>query len=244
MVGVALVSGGSRGLGEAIVADLLDAGYAVASFSRHESPFVRDRRRADPAGDRFLFDIVDGRDVAAVRAFVGRVMSRFGRVDVLINNAAAAAEGTLPLLHADVVHDMIALNLEGAIALTQACVRAMLVGNRGGIIVNVSSIVGSRGYRGLSVYSATKAALDGLSRSLARELGPRQIRVNSIAPGFLDTDMSAPLDDAERHQIVRRTPLGRLGRTQDVLGVVRFLLSPAGAFITGQTLIVDGGITC
>jgi len=242
--GVVVVSGGSRGLGQAIVADLLAADYAVATFSRRDTAFVRECRAADPSASRFLFETVDACHAHAVRAFVARVVAHFGRVDVLINNAGVAVSGVLPLLEADAIHETIALNLEAAVTLAQAGARAMLARGEGGAILNISSIVGARGYRGLSVYSATKAALDGFSRSLARELGSRGIRVNSIAPGFLDTEMSAPLDDRQRRQIIARTPLGRLGNPADVLGTIRFLISPAAAFITGQTITVDGGITC
>ena len=119
----------------------------------------------------------------------------------------------------------------------------MLLETGGGSIVNISSIVGLRGYSGLSAYAATKGGIDAMTRALARELGERQIRVNSIAPGYLETEMTHGLDERQKDQIVRRTPLGRLGRPEDVAGVVRFLLSDQARFITGQTLVVDGGIT-
>jgi len=114
----------------------------------------------------------------------------------------------------------------------------------GGCIINISSVVGLRGTAGASVYSATKAALDGLTRSLARELGPRGIRVNAVAPGYLETDMTDALTEEQRVRILRRTPLGRLGTVEDVTGVIRFLMSPEARFMTGQTIVVDGGLTC
>ena len=141
------------------------------------------------------------------------------------------------------VERVIMINLTGTLLLTRLAVRLMLVRSRGNVI-SISSIIGLRGYAGLAAYSATKAGLDGMTRGLARELGPRNIRVNSIAPGYLETDMSHGLDMAQRDQIVRRTPLGRLGVPSDVVGAVHFLLSPDSAFITGQVLVIDGGITC
>jgi 3-oxoacyl-[acyl-carrier protein] reductase len=135
------------------------------------------------------------------------------------------------------------LNLKGTFYVTRAASRAMLA-RRSGAIVNISSIVGLSGYRGLSVYAATKAALDGFTRSLARELGSRGITVNSVAPGYLRTEMSHGLDEAQLGQIVRRTPLGRLGEPEDVARMVLFLSAPENSYITGQVFVVDGGLTC
>ncbi|HEY4176411.1 MAG TPA: SDR family oxidoreductase [Kofleriaceae bacterium] len=239
---VAVVSGGSRGLGKAIVESLLEAGYRVATFSRTETDFIRELR-SGPMAERVWWQALDATDFDGLRELVKEVRRRFGQLDVLINNAGVAVEGVLPLMRHEEIHRVLAVNLEAAIVLAQACSRSMLAREQG-IILNISSIIGSRGYSGLAAYSATKAGLDGLTRSLARELGPRGIRVNSIAPGYLETEMSSTLDPAQHKQIVRRTPLGRLGTVADVVGLVRFLLSPSAAFITGQTLVVDGGITC
>jgi len=234
---VTIVSGGSKGLGRGIVEALLAAGHAVATFSRSPTPFVEAPR------EHFLWEAVDATDRERVRAFVRTVVERFGRIDGLVNNAGVASEGVLALVREDAVRSVIATNLESAIHLAQAVSRVMLP-QRAGSIVNISSIVGMRGYAGLSVYSATKGALDAFTRSLARELGPRGIRVNSVAPGYLDTELSASLGDEQKGQIIRRTPLGRLGTAEDVAGAVEFLLSRAARHITGITLVVDGGITC
>ena len=138
---------------------------------------------------------------------------------------------------------MVDLNLKGTIYVTRAASRVMLA-KRSGAIVNISSIIGLSGYRGLSVYGATKAALDGFTRAVARELGSRGITVNSVAPGYLRTEMSHGLDTHQLDQITRRTPMGRLGEPHDVARVVLFLTDPANQYITGQVLVVDGGLTC
>jgi 3-oxoacyl-[acyl-carrier protein] reductase len=146
------------------------------------------------------------------------------------------------LIRDDDIDDVIDLNLRATIHITRLVTRRMLV-QHSGRIINVSSIVGLSGYRGLSVYSATKAALDGFTRALARELGSRGITVNSVAPGYLRTEMSHGLDEAQLGQISRRTPAGRLGEPEDVAAAVRFLASPEAGFVNGQVLVVDGGLT-
>jgi 3-oxoacyl-[acyl-carrier protein] reductase len=161
---------------------------------------------------------------------------------VLVNNAGVARDGVLGLLDDDDLDAVIDLNLKGTIYVTRQVSRRMLSAGRG-TIVNISSIVGRSGYRGLAVYSATKAALEGFTRALARELGSRGITVNAVAPGYLRTEMSHGLDDAQLGQIVRRTPAGRLGEPEDVARAVQFLTDPRNDYITGQVLVIDGGLT-
>jgi 3-oxoacyl-[acyl-carrier protein] reductase len=240
---VVVVSGGSRGLGQAIVADFRARGYIVATFSRSPTPFIEGLLRNDPEGSTCFWEQIDGTDHERVKQFVLTVARRYRRIDALVNNAAAAGESVLALLRPEEIHRQIAVNLEATVHLTQACARVMLAQERGNII-SISSINALRGHAGVSLYSATKAALDGLTRSLARELGPRGIRVNSLAPGYFESDMTHNLTAEQRSAIVRRTPLGRLVTIEDVVAVVRFLAGPESALMTGQTLVVDGGLTC
>jgi 3-oxoacyl-[acyl-carrier protein] reductase len=239
---VAIVSGGSRGLGAGIVRAYLDAGYRVATCARTATPEV-ERWANDPAtADRFLFATADLSDRADVDAFVATVIERWDSVDVLVNNAGVARDGILGLTSDEDIDTVVDLNLKGTLYLTRAVSRRMLARQRGHI-VNISSIVGRSGYRGLAVYSATKAALDGLTRALARELGSRGIVVNGVAPGYLRTEMSHGLDEEQLGQIVRRTPAGRLGEPADVARAVLFLTDPANDYLTGHVLVVDGGLT-
>jgi 3-oxoacyl-[acyl-carrier protein] reductase len=238
-----VVTGGSRGLGAGIVQSFLDSGDRVATCARSETESVK-QWRADPQyADRFLFVEADVSDREQSQRFIHQVIEEWSTIDVLVNNAGVARDGILALFPDEDVDTVIDLNLKGTIHLTRAVVRNMLA-RGGGRIVNVSSIVGQTGYRGLSVYGATKAALDGFTRALARELGSRHITVNGIAPGYLRTEMSHGLDDAQLDQIVRRTPAGRLGDPADVARAVQFLVDPDNDWITGQVLVVDGGLTC
>lgn len=236
---VVLITGGTRGIGFGLVRDLLEKGYAVATCGRSEG----DRAFAaiDPAlQSRLFFTAADLSDRTAPRRLVSSVIQRFGRIDALINNAAVAYEGVLAIADEDRIEQMLAVNLRGTILVTKECVRQMLKQGEGSI-VQISSIIAERGFSGLSTYAATKAGLLGFTKSLARELGSRNIRVNAIAPGYVDTDMSESLDENQRRQIIRRTPLGRLGQVSDIVPVVEFLISPGSRFITGQTICVDGG---
>jgi 3-oxoacyl-[acyl-carrier protein] reductase len=237
---VTIVSGGSRGLGLALVEMLLARGDTVATFSRSGSP--AGEAHAAAAAGRLVHERLDAADPAAVRGFVARVAGRCGRIDHCIANAAVAHEGVLATTSDDAIDTLLAANLKGSIVLSRECVRQMLVQSGGCPSVTlVSSIVAARGSPGLSVYAATKAGLEGFARSLARELGPRGIRVNCVAPGFLETDLSASLAAGDRDRIARRTALGRLGTPADVVGAVAWLTSPAASFITGQVITVDGG---
>jgi 3-oxoacyl-[acyl-carrier protein] reductase len=162
----------------------------------------------------------------------------------LVNNAGIAGEGILAAYPAVDIQHILEVNLLGAPRLSRLFQRVMLARNWGGRMINVSSIIGSRGNAGLATCAAFKAGMDGGTRALAREVGRRNITVNSVAPGYLETEMPAGLGGAQRRQIVRRTPLGRLGAVAGPVPLVRFLLSEEARFITGQTIIVDGGITC
>jgi 3-oxoacyl-[acyl-carrier protein] reductase len=237
-----IVTGGSRGLGAGLVESFLADGDRVATCARGSTPQVESWLAEHP--DHFLFEPVDLADRAAVDAFVAAAVERWEQIDVLVNNAGVARDGILALSSDEDVDAVIDLNLKGTLRMTRQVVRRMLAKERPGRIVNVSSIVGLSGYRGLAVYSATKAALDGMTRSLARELGSTGITVNSVAPGYLRTEMSHGLDESQLNQIVRRTPAGRLGEPADIARVVRFLCAPESDYLTGQVLVVDGGLTC
>jgi 3-oxoacyl-[acyl-carrier protein] reductase len=234
-----ILSGGSRGLGRALVQGLLGAGHAVSTFSRRMTPFI-EAERSNPS---LLFVQVDVTDAAGMAAFVAGAESHFGPIDALVNCAGIAADGVLAMMSEEQIDRVLSINLRGALRLSKLVIRRMLRHDRPGAIVNISSIVGLRGYSGLVAYSASKGAMDAMTRAMARELGGRNIRVNSIAPGYLETEMTHGLSPEQVEQITRRTPLGRLGRPDDVVGPLLFLLSDAARFITGQVLVVDGGIT-
>ncbi|MFF0155960.1 SDR family NAD(P)-dependent oxidoreductase [Streptomyces sp. NPDC005263] len=239
---VAVVSGGSRGLGLALVTDFLERGHRVETFSRSESAELIALRKST-AADTLFWSPIDGTDAEAVEGFARAAVRRHRRIDALVNNAAIGLEGLLTLTAPTAIDTALRTNVTLPVLLTRACLKPMLA-RRAGVVINLSSINALRGQTGVAVYGAAKAALDGLTRGLAREVGPAGVRVVSVAPGYFDSEMTAGIDEAQRRRIVRRTPLGRLGSIEDVLGVIRFLTSPAASFITGQTITVDGGYTC
>jgi len=237
---VTLVSGGSRGLGLGIVKALLAEGHRVGSFSRREGPEVAALRVRYP--DSFLFLKGDMAEPDLFPGLVKAVESQFGRLTNLVNNAGIVAEELIARQKADDIERLLAVNLRGPLLLTRQAVRGMMIEGRGSV-VNISSIVSVSGYKGTVAYSATKGGINAMTRAMARELGGRGITVNAVAPGYMETDLVADMDPKQLKQIVRRTPMGRPGQVEDVVGVVRFLLSDAARFVSGQTIVVDGGLT-
>jgi 3-oxoacyl-[acyl-carrier protein] reductase len=243
---VVIVTGGARGLGLEIVRAVLNSGYAVATCSRKLSPALQELLGQYSGDDRLFWracqigqESEEDEFFRVATEWTGR-RSFFG----LVNNAGIAGEGILATYPNINTEEILRVNLLGSIRMARLALRRLLSARTSGRIINISSIIGARGYTGLAAYSASKAGMDGFTRSLAREVGTRQVTVNSVAPGYLDTDMSASLRPEQRQQIVRRTPVGRLGTVADVTPVVLFLLSDEASFITGQTIVVDGGISC
>jgi 3-oxoacyl-[acyl-carrier protein] reductase len=237
-----MVTGGSRGLGLATLRDLLEHGYRLAACSRTMGQELESIAR-QVGGDRLFWRACHlGAEEEEV-AFFADALRWAGETGIygLINNAAVAQDGVLATFPNVDSERIITTNLLSALRMARLMLRHLLTRSGGGRIVNISSIIGLRGYTGLAAYSASKAGLDGMTRALAREVGRRGITVNSVAPGYLDTEMSERLEQRQRQQIINRTPQGRLGTVGDVVPVIRFLLGAEAGFVTGQTIVVDGG---
>jgi len=238
----ALVTGGSRGIGAATVVALAQAGadVAVAYSSRGaEADTVADAARQH--GVRAVTLQADLADTAAAASLVSRTIEELGRIDVVVNNGGINRDGLAVRMSDDDWTQVIAVDLTAAFAVCRAALKAMLRA-RQGRIVNVSSVAGVMGNPGQSNYSAAKAGLIGLTKSLAREVGTRGITVNAVAPGFIDTEMTRTLPEAARAAAVTATPMQRLGTADEVAQAIVFLASPAASYITGHVLQVDGGL--
>ena len=236
---VAVVTGASRGIGQAIAESLAEAGCSVACVARDESRAQVVAASLPGGGGRgYACDVSDS---AACTDLFNAVETDIGPVGILVNNAGIARDNVLVRLRDDDWQSVLDTNLRGAFNTTRAVARGMMK-RRSGRIVNIASVVGLTGNRGQANYAASKAGLVGFSKSVALELASRGVLVNVVAPGFIETDMTAELPEEARLALSERIPLGRIGTPQDVAGVVRFLSGPAGSYMTGQVLVVDGGM--
>jgi len=239
---VALVTGAGRGIGHAIAVRLSSEGARVACVSRTE---VNAQRTADELNtaraESAKAYAVDVAEHAAVEKAGTQILEDFGRIDILVNNAGVTRDGLAMRMSVDDWDGVINTNLRGAFSFTQAVMRAMIK-QRSGRIINISSVIGLMGNAGQTNYAASKAGLIGLTKSLARELASRGITVNAIAPGYISTDMTNALTEEIQKSIQDKIPLKRVGTPEEIAAAVAFLASPEAAYITGQTLCVDGGV--
>ncbi len=240
------MTGGSRGIGRAVALALADAGADVAVTSRNGDDAEPVAIALRAKGRRSLAILLEVRNDASIRVCFERIDREWGSVDVLVNNAGSIIPQDLATLDEDSWDTVIDTDLKGLVFVTQAAAARMIAARRGGRIVSIASIYGVVGRRERVAYSAAKGAVVNLTRSLALELAPHDITVNAVGPSLVETDLTRErlrADPAFRAEEVARTPLGRLGTPEDVAAAVVFFASPAAGFITGQTLIVDGGIS-
>lgn len=238
---IALVTGASRGIGKAIALALGAANATVIGTATSEAGADAIGKTLAEAGIKGRGLVLNVADTESVADCLKTVADEYGAPDILVNNAGITRDGLLMTMKQDQWDDIIATNLSSIFHMSKAVLRAMMK-KRGGRIINISSVVGSTGNPGQTNYAAAKAGLVGFSKSLAREVGSRNITVNTVAPGFIDTDMTRELAPEQRDALAKQIPLGRLGAADEVAATVVFLASPAAAYITGETIHVNGGM--
>ncbi|ACL72916.1 3-ketoacyl-(acyl-carrier-protein) reductase [Thioalkalivibrio sulfidiphilus HL-EbGr7] len=238
---IALVTGSSRGIGKAIAMALAEQGATVVGTATSESGAEAITAYLREAGLKGRGMALNVTDAEAVEAAIKQISDDLGGISILVNNAGITRDNLMMRMKDEEWDDIIQTNLTAVWRVTRGVLRGMMKARKGRII-NVGSVVGSSGNAGQTNYAAAKAGLLGLGKSLAREVGSRGITVNTVAPGFIDTDMTRGLPEAQRDALLGQIPLGRLGRPEEIASVVAFLASPAAAYITGETLHVNGGM--
>jgi 3-oxoacyl-[acyl-carrier protein] reductase len=238
---IALVTGASRGIGRSIAMALAEQGAAVAGTATTEGGARAIEQALLEAGHEGIGVVLDVSDRQSVEAALGQVTERLGAPGILVNNAGITRDNLLMRMKDEEWDAVIETNLSSLYRVTKACLRSMTKARKGRII-NIASVVGAMGNAGQTNYAAAKAGMMGFTKALAREVGSRAITVNCVAPGFIDTDMTRALPDAQREALISSIPLARLGQPEEIAAVVVFLSSPAAAYITGETLHVNGGM--
>jgi 3-oxoacyl-[acyl-carrier protein] reductase len=238
---IAVVTGAGRGIGRAIALKFAAEGADVVCVSRTAENSEKVANEVRALGRKAWAHAVDVSDSAAVNAAAGKILADCGKVDILVNNAGVTRDGLLMRMSDADWDAVLDTNLKGAFLVTKAFSRAF-VKQRAGRVINVSSVIGLIGNAGQCNYAASKAGLIGFTQSLARELASRGITVNAIAPGFIDTDMTAVVNEQMRAEVLKRIPLGCFGQPEDIASAALYLASPAARYVTGQVLTVDGGM--
>ena len=238
---IAVVTGAGRGIGRAIALKFANAGADVVVVSRTQENSEKVAAEIRALGRRAWAHAVDVADAAAVSAAAEKILAECGKVDILVNNAGVTRDGLLMRMSDADWDTVLNTNLKGAFLVTKAFSRAMIKA-RTGRIINISSVIGLIGNAGQSNYAASKAGLIGFTQSCAREFAGRGITVNAIAPGFIETDMTAELNEALRAEILKKIPLGCLGQSDDIAAAALYLAGASGRYVTGQVLTVDGGM--
>lgn len=238
---ITLVTGASRGIGAAIADDLGAQGAVVIGTATSEGGAEKISARLAEKGIKGQGMVLNVTDVESIATLIKAINDEYGAIQILVNNAGITKDNLLMRMGEDEWFDVINTNLSAVYRLSKACLRGMMKA-RWGRIINVSSVVGSMGNAGQSNYAASKAGVAGFARSLAKEIGSRGITVNTVAPGFIDTDMTKVLDENQKELMLSQIALGRLGKPEEIAGVVSFLAGEAGGYITGETLQVNGGM--
>lgn len=238
---IALVTGASRGIGAAIAQALAEQGAMVVGTATTPAGAEAISRRLAELGLRGRGMVLDVADAASVEGVVKAITEELGTITILVNNAGITRDNLLMRMKDEEWQSILDTNLTSVYRLSKACLRGMTKARRGRII-NIASVVGATGNVGQTNYAAAKAGMIGFTKSLAREVGSRSITVNAVAPGLIDTDMTRALNEEQRAALIASIPLGRLGAPAEIAGVVAFLASPAAAFITGETIHVNGGM--
>jgi 3-oxoacyl-[acyl-carrier protein] reductase len=238
---IAVVTGAGRGIGRAIALKFAGAGAEIVVVSRTAENSEKVATEIRALGRRAWAFAVDVGDANAVNAAAEKILAETGKVDILVNNAGVTRDGLLMRLSEADWDTVLDTNLKGAFLVTKALVRSFIK-QRSGRILNISSVIGLIGNAGQANYAASKAGLIGFTQSCARELAGRGITVNAIAPGFIETDMTAELNEVLRAEILKRIPLGSLGQADDIAAAALYLASPEARYVTGQVLTVDGGM--